>query len=119
MFEYIYWFSASLIVLTKFADIYTTYHFVSISGESNPFARYLMKRIGFKNTLILIGVLTCVMVPAFFYETKDLDVGSKLSAILVACFISIVQLAVAKFNYDKKNNKLISVIFYVFRRLSV
>jgi hypothetical protein len=58
----IYWLSFALLLVTKAADIASTVRWVPPPAETNPWARRLFERFGFKGGLVVVSTIFLVIV---------------------------------------------------------
>jgi hypothetical protein len=98
-FSIIYWGSFALLLMTKAADILSTIRFVSPEAETNPWARRLFRRFGFRlglgivaATFLVIGGSQYILV-WWFCSPLVQALNAALGAV-----ISWVQWDVARFN---------------------
>ena len=108
---------SSLIIITKFADCYTTAkHIGSNPGfESNQLARFLMNRFGIQNTIWIIFFVTVVIVVVSFIYVLEYDsLVYNIIFIVFAVIISVIQLFVAINNHTGKQNFLTKLIHRIY-----
>lgn len=110
-------FFSALIVLTKFADCYTTANQISSNSEfeRNPLARFLMKRFGIQSTIWIIFAVTIIITIVSLVSV--LESGSlfyEIVFIIIAAIVSVVQFFVALHNYTKNQNFLTKILYKLY-----
>ena len=97
--------TAIMLIVSKFLDCYTTDVKASKTAdkagyESNPLARYLMRKFGFRNVLWWGFALISAFVSYIAYEViAGNDLYYTLGYILLGNAISLAQFDVARANY--------------------
>lgn len=97
--------TAAFLIVSKFSDCYTTdvkaLEFADKAGyEVNPLARYLMRKLGFRNVIWWGFALISVFVSYIAYEVISRnDLYYSLGYILLGNAISLAQFDVAYANY--------------------
>lgn len=119
--DFFVFFSAFLVVLTKFFDCFSTaLRIQSIHDEQNPIARKLMNKIGVNTTIWLVFfvyiliVLLSIFLLFYCYNTTFW----KALFITLAFLISVIQAAIAHSNYFGKFNRISTIILILFNKLS-
>ncbi len=112
--NYLIHIAASLIILTKLADVWTTLRFLdsgSIAMERNGFARKLMYRFGYKRIVlaVLAATISIVGISDFVVIRAD-NMLYDISFVIIALLISVVQAAVAMYNYFGKANVIVRFV---------
>ena len=112
--QYIIYLSASLIIITKLADVLTTLRFLgkgSIAMERNRFVRRLMRGIGAKLVIWLVFVLTIVIVAIVLLAVLQSGMWwYKWSFVVISIFVSVVQASIAYYNYSGKPNRIVRFV---------
>jgi hypothetical protein len=114
-----FWLTAVAVLVTKFADLWTTWRFVGAEAETNPIGRFLFRRIGVLPGLVLVGVVVLAVV-AVTYGGAAAS-GSVVAQVLVATyggFVSVVQAAVAHHNATGRANAVTRVVMNAHRRIA-
>jgi len=111
--NYLIWFTALLIIISKFFDCWTTStQIVNIEQERNPFARKLMYKYGAGKVIWGVFVLTILIVITalvimFGFHNNTLY---KVTFIVIGLIISVFQFAVAKTNKTKELNFITKIL---------
>lgn len=116
--NYVVFTIASLVIISKFLDCYTTsVRIVSIHHERNNLARGLMSSLGVKTTIwsifvfsILIVVLSLVVL-FYVYESNFY----KAVFVVLGFTITLIQLEVARTNYFGKLNKVTKLLMRFYK----
>lgn len=99
----LFWTSFALLLLTKAADVVTTWRHVGVHDEANPFAAALFRRFGLAGgILIVVGlylVLACGQYLLVWHLGGDLLL---LANSLLGLFIAAIQWDVARFNTTRR-----------------
>jgi hypothetical protein len=96
---FIYWLSFAALIITKVADVVSTIRWVSPTAETNPWARRLFRRFGFKGGLIIVSIIFLLIVVTQYASVWWY--GSSLAQAANAglgFIISFIQWDVARFN---------------------
>jgi len=108
---------SALIILTKFADCYTTSKHIGVNSgiERNPLAKFLMDKFGIQNTIWIIFLFTVVIVLVTLVYALEYDsLVYDILFISFALIISVVQLFVAMNNHTGKQNFLTKLIHRIY-----
>ena len=94
-----------LLVISKLLDVLTTLAKIrSVNVESNPIARGLMQKMGIRNSVWLIFLVSLIII--LIAGAAALSLGSlyQIFFVLSGFFVSIIQFAVAHSNWSGKGN---------------
>ncbi len=108
---------SSLIILTKFADCYTTANKINHEHnfEKNPLARFLMKRFGINSTIWIIFIITIfITIISLISVIESNSLDYEILFILIASLVSVVQFFVALHNHTKNPNFLTRILYRIF-----
>lgn len=92
------------LVVTKAADLWTTWRFVGVASETNPLGRALMARLGMKGALAVVGVVAALLIATSW--AVALRLGPEAMGVLAAwsTVVAVVQGAVALTNATGRFN---------------
>ena len=111
----LYWWSFSALILTKIADVVSTLRSVPPDAESNPYARILFRRFGFKGGLAIVSLLFLAIVITQFFAVWSLQSPPLLIANTIRGFlISWIQWEVARFNTTQSPTRITSLILHAY-----
>ncbi|OIP02304.1 MAG: hypothetical protein AUJ98_01610 [Bacteroidetes bacterium CG2_30_33_31] len=106
--------SASFVILTKWADIYSTLRFLkrgNIAMERNSFAKYLMSKFGIMIVVWSIFLFSVLLVAFVLWQVKQSQNEIyQWSFVVVSCIVSAFQASVARFNFTGKSNYLVRLV---------
>lgn len=108
--------TASLIVITKFFDCYTTQKYLSTPyGEKNPIARKFMIKFGVNKVIWGIFIFTVIITwitlyGSYYYQSLLYDVGF----IILGVIVTAVQTAVVHTNYTGKVNLITKQLLRIY-----
>ena len=112
--NFLIYLSATLIILTKLADVLTTLRFLrsgSIAMEHNSFVRKLMLGMGANLTVWLVFLLTIVIVAIVLLAVLQSGIWwYEWSFVVISVFVSVVQANVAYYNYSGKANRIVRLV---------
>lgn len=109
---------SALIILTKFADCYTTAYQIGINTnlERNPVARYIMRKLGVQFTIWAIFVFTIFITIIAMNSVLEADsLLYEIIFLITALFVSIFQFFVALYNYTKRPNIITGILSKTFK----
>lgn len=96
--------AAGAVLLTKAADLWTTWKHVSAETETNPIGRFLFRRLGMAGGLAAVATVTVLVVAATWATAVELGVGAMTLAAALSLFVSLVQGGVALHNATGRSN---------------
>ncbi len=114
------YFTAVLLLISKFLDCYTTQVRIgdNIELEKNPLANRLMRSIRINETIWLFFLIAAIIICFSTWLLFQLNAGIfyKSAFILTGLFISGVQFAVAHSNYYKRSNIITRFIMNIYHK---
>lgn len=110
--------SSIALVLTKYADCYTTVsHITHIGDEQNAIARRLMQRYGVKTTVWGVWIVTILLVLLSLYVALISEqIWYHVAYVVIALWISIVQGSVAYTNHTGRYTMVTRLVHHLLRR---
>lgn len=108
---------SALIILTKFADCYTTATQINRNHEfeRNPLARFLMKRFGIQSTIWIIFVITILIsIISLISVIEANSLVYEIIFIVIAFMLSVVQFFVALHNHTKSQNFMTKILYKIY-----
>jgi len=110
----------ALLVITKLCDVVSTIHMIKgPDHETNSIARYMMLRIGTANAAWLIFLVALAIIGISAVEVLKSGLLVQGIFILIGTAISLVQAAVAYFNYTGNNNAIIGYVNTLHRTVKI
>lgn len=94
------------VVVTKAADLWTTWRHVGASAESNPVGRVLFRALGVPGGLAIIGVVSLAIVAVTWSVAFALGEGAVVFLAAWSFAIAAVQAAVAHHNATGRSNRI-------------
>ena len=90
LLDILLWVSLSVLVLTKGADVYTTWRGIDPAGisESNPIARWLFAHMGVTGGLVLVWLVWLELVAVAYGNVRTGAGGYKATVVLLAFGVS-------------------------------
>lgn len=113
------WGVSFFLIISKFLDcLSTSIRIGSVEHEQNRFARKTMELLGIQTTIWLVFLLSIlIVVVSTFYVLNRYSLLFSLSFIVLGIFIGIVQLAVARNNYFRKQNLITKFLFRLLQKM--
>ncbi|MCC7404564.1 MAG: hypothetical protein IT288_09230 [Bdellovibrionales bacterium] len=102
--EIIFWLSALSLVITKIADLWTTYKMVTEKSETNPLGRWLFAKIGLLPGLFVVGALAIGIIGVTYFGAFTAGIWFQVPVAVLGYFVAIVQAAVAHHNATGHSN---------------
>ncbi|NBU75209.1 MAG: hypothetical protein EBS30_08325 [Planctomycetes bacterium] len=107
------------LVITKLADVMTTYcRLASVHQEANPIAQFAMRRFGVAGTCLMVMALSVVIVLLSSQAAVGCGLVGQVFFIVVGFVISGIQLAVAHSNATGHQNCVTRPLLAMFRIVS-
>lgn len=92
------------LVLTKAADLWTTWRHVGAHQESNPIGRFLFRRLGVPGGLAVVGVIALIIVAVTWSAAFAMGDAAVLFTAAWSFLVAAVQAAVAHHNATGRSN---------------
>ena len=101
----VYWVSFALLLFTKTADVLSTIRFAPAAAESNPWARRLFHRFGFKAGLLVISTaFLFVAIGQYLLVWWLCNPPMQALNAMLGTMIAWIQWDVARFNRTQKHS---------------
>jgi len=96
--------SVAGVVVTKAADLWTTWRHVSADSETNPVGRFLFRRIGVGGGIVVVGALALLLIAASWWAAIAMGPAGMIFLAAWSLVISVVQAGVAHHNATGRPN---------------
>ena len=96
--------AAAAVLVTKAADLWTTWKHVTPDTETNPVGRFLFKRVGMAGGLAVVAIVTVLVVAMTWATAVEFGPAGMVLATVLSLFVSIVQASVALHNATGRPN---------------
>jgi uncharacterized protein YacL len=108
--------AVAAVLVTKAADLWTTWKHVTAETETNPIGRYLFRRVGMVGGLVIVGVTSLSIVAATWTVAVALGPVAMVLAAVLSLFVSVVQACVAMHNATGRPNLVTRKVAALHRR---
>ena len=110
--------TVAALLWTKALDIISTWRFIGVHGESNPFARWLFEKAGLAGGMsivcaIYILLLSTQLGAVVWFNSPWLTFGT----VLVGFLVAFIQYDVAHFNRTRRHSAMTNFLLRFFMRL--
>ncbi len=110
--------TAVLLLWSKALDVISTYRHIATSGEANPLAQWLFRKLGLRWALVAVSLVYIAIIALsgaiIITETNPVVI---YSVVITGLFVSAVQFDVARANTTGKHSTLTKMLVRLFSRL--
>ena len=107
-----------LLLWSKALDVISTYRHIATSGEANPLAQWLFRKLGLRWALVAVSLVYIAIIALsgaiIITETNPVVI---YSVVITGLFVSAVQFDVARANTTGKHSTLTKMLVRLFSRL--
>jgi len=110
--------TVAALLWTKALDIISTWRFIGVHAESNPFARWLFEKAGLAGGMsivcaIYILLLSTQLGAVVWFNSPWLTFGT----VLVGFLVAFIQYDVARFNRTRRHSAVTNFLLCFFMRI--